>query len=409
MKYLILGASASGVNCAKTIRELDPNGEITMVSKDKYIYSRCMLHHVIGEKRNIQEMNFVEEQFSENHKINWIKDTEAKSLNVKGKQVILDNNSSIEYDKLLIATGSSSFIPPVKNLRKGIGIYGLRNIEDAVAIKEEAKQVKNVVVLGAGLVGIDAIAGLLEHDLNISIVEMSDRILPMQLDRATAIKYEKLFQKEGVRTYTCVRAEEAMLNKDNRVEAIRLSDGRLINCDMIVVATGVRPNIDFIMDNTIELDRGIVINNKGETNIKDVFAAGDVTGKSPIWPIAVKQGIVAAHNMVGIDKELEDSFSLRNSMNFLGLQTVSLGSIEPSDNSYNISIEEYGDNYKKIIHKDGIIIGAIIQGDISYCGVLTYLIKNKVNISNIDKDIFDIDYSDFFSVKDNGEYEYNIS
>lgn len=408
MKYLILGASASGVNCAKTIRELDPHGEITMVSKDKNIYSRCMLHHVIGDKRNMQEMNFVEEKFSENYEINWLKDTAVTKLNIEDKEVMLDNDKSIEYDKLLIATGSSSFIPPVKNLREGKGIHGLRNIEDAFKIKEEATQAKNAVVLGAGLVGIDAAIGLLEHDLNISIVEMSDRILPMQLDRTASAKYEKLFQKEGVRTYTCVKAEEAILNKDSRVEGIRLSDGRLIECDMIVVATGVRPNVDFIMDETVELDRGIVINNRCETNMKDVYAAGDVTGKSPIWPLAVKQGIVAAYNMIGNNKTLDDSFSLRNSMNFLGLQTVSLGLIEAPDNTYSTAIEKYGDNYKKIIHKDGIIKGAIIQGDISYCGVLTHLIKNEVNISNINKDVFDIDYSDFYSVKDNGEYEYVV-
>ncbi len=408
MKYVILGASASGVNCAKTIRKLDPNGQITMVSKDENIYSRCMLHHVIGEKRSIEGINFVEEKFSENHKITWMKSVKAIKLNIIDKKVVLDNGETLEYDKLLIATGSSSFIPPVKNLREGKGIYGLRNIEDALTIKEEAKQVKDVVVLGGGLVGMDAVTGLLEHDINVSLVEMSDRILPMQLDKRSSSKYEKLFEKEGVRIYTCVSAEEVILDEENRVKAVRLSDGRLIGCEMIVVATGVRPNVDFIADNTITLDRGIVINCKGETNIEDVYSAGDVTGKSPIWPIAVKQGIVAAYNMVGERKEVEDFFSLRNSMNFLGLQTVSLGLIETPDESYNISTQEYEENYKKIIHKDGIIYGAMIQGDISYCGVLTHIIKNKFSISHIEKDIFDINYSDFFGMKENGEYEYNI-
>lgn len=378
MKYVILGASASGVNCAKTIRKLDPNGQITMVSKDENIYSRCMLHHVIGEKRSIEGINFVEEKFSENHKITWMKSVKAIKLNIIDKKVVLDNGETLEYDKLLIATGSSSFIPPVKNLREGKGIYGLRNIEDALTIKEEAKQVKDVVVLGGGLVGMDAVTGLLEHDINVSLVEMSDRILPMQLDKRSSSKYEKLFEKEGVRIYTCVSAEEVILDEENRVKAVRLSDGRLIGCEMIVVATGVRPNVDFIADNTITLDRGIVINCKGETNIEDVYSAGDVTGKSPIWPIAVKQGIVAAYNMVGERKEVEDFFSLRNSMNFLGLQTVSLGLIETPDESYNISTQEYEENYKKIIHKDGIIYGAMIQGDISYCGVLTHIIKTSL-------------------------------
>ncbi|WP_432402902.1 NAD(P)/FAD-dependent oxidoreductase [Wukongibacter sp. M2B1] len=408
MRYVILGASASGVNCAKTIRELDPNGQITMVSGDENIYSRCMLHHVIGEKRSIEEINFVKKIFSQNYKIDWMKKVKAIGLNIRDKKVALDNGKILEYDKLLIATGSSSFIPPVKNLREGKEIYGLRNIEDAIRIKEKAKKAESVVVLGGGLVGIDAITGLLEHDLKVSLVEMSDRILPMQLDRRAASKYERLFEKEGAKIYTSVGAEEVVLDEENRVKAVRLSDGRLIDCELIVVATGVRPNVDFIEDNTIVIDRGIVINSRGETNIKDVYAAGDVTGKSPIWPLAVKQGIVAAHNMVGKSKKAEKSFSLRNSMNFLGLQTVSLGLIEAPNDSYHVSIEEYGDSYKKMIHRDGIIYGAVVQGDISYCGVLTHLIKNRLNISHIEKDIFDINYSDFFRLKENGEYEYSV-
>ncbi len=165
MRYVILGASAAGVNCAKTIRELDKDANITMVSKDKYIYSRCMLHHIIADKKNIEELNFVDKRFSENYKINWIKNTKVERLDINKKKVILDNGESLEYDKLLIATGSSSFMPPVKNLREGKGIYGLRNIEDAIKIKEEAKNAKNVLVLGAGLVGIDTVVGLLEQNI----------------------------------------------------------------------------------------------------------------------------------------------------------------------------------------------------------------------------------------------------
>lgn len=408
MRYVILGASAAGVNCAKTIRELDEDANITMVSKDKYIYSRCMLHHIIADKKNIEELNFVDKRFSENYKINWIKNTKVERLDIDKKKIILDNGESLEYDKLLIATGSSSFMPPVKNLREGKGIYGLRNIEDAIKIKEEAKNAKNVLVLGAGLVGIDTVVGLLEQNINITLVEMAKKILPMQLDERASLRYEKLFEAKGVKIKKGVRAEEVLLDENSRVKGVKLNTGEVIDCEMIVVATGVRPNIDFIEENIIKINKGIVINNRCETNVEDIYAAGDVCGTSPIWPLAVKQGIVAGYNMAGIDRELEDYFGLRNSMNFLGLQTVSLGLIEAPDESYNVDIEEYRDTYKKIIHKDGIIYGAIIQGDISYCGVFTYLIKNKVKISHINKDIFEINYSDFFNIKENGEYRYVV-
>jgi NAD(P)H-nitrite reductase large subunit len=120
----------------------------------------------------------------------------------------------------------------------------------------------------------------------------------------------------------------------------------------------------------------------------------------------VKQGIVAAYNMVGHRKTIVDSFALRNSMNFLGLECVSLGMIEAPDNTYTVDIIETDKVYKKVIHKDGIVYGAIFVGDISYCGVMQQLIKNKIDISNIKKNIFKIDYSDFFSIKEDGQYKY---
>ncbi|AOY77738.1 NAD(P)/FAD-dependent oxidoreductase [Clostridium formicaceticum] len=408
MKYLVLGASAAGVNAAKTLRELDADGEITIVSKDNHIYSRCMLHHIIGEKRNVEGLNFTEKDFFENYDIKWKKGVLAKKLNIHDKTVLLDNEESLSYDKLLIATGSSSFIPPVKNLREAKGVYGLRNIEDALMIKEEAKNVENVVVLGGGLVGIDAVVGLLEQNVDVSLVEMADKILPLQLDQYASSRYEDLFKSEGVSIFTGRSVKEAVLDEAGNVKAVRLDNGMLIKCEMVIVATGVRPNTNFIEENTIELDRGIVVNHRCETNIEDIYAAGDVCGKNPIWPLAVKAGIVAAHNMVEQKTDLDDFFGLKNSMNFLGLQTISLGLIDAPDESYEVCMQQYKDIYKKIILKDGIIYGAILQGDIAYAGVLTYLIKNKVDISQINKDIFEISYADFFSIKENAEYQYAV-
>ncbi|MFZ5968102.1 MAG: NAD(P)/FAD-dependent oxidoreductase [Bacillota bacterium] len=408
MKYLILGASAAGISCAKTLRALDPRGEITIVSADHQIYSRCMLHHAIGEEKGAAELNFAGDDFFSKYNISWIKGTRVQELNTEEKTVQLENEDIVSYDKLLIATGAHAFIPPINNLREGKGVYPLRNIEDALTIRERAKKVKNVLVLGAGLVGIDAVMGLINHGVHVTVVELGDRILPMQLDKLAASNYEKLFQKKGVTFHTGVGVQEVELDEENWVKAVKLQDGRRINCEMIVAATGVRPNIDFIEEDTIQTNRGILINDRCMTNVADVYGAGDVCSTSPIWPMAVKQGIVAAYNMTGTEKRLEDFFGLKNALNFLGLQTVSLGMTEPPDDSFSVILQQYKDNYKKVICKDGMIYGAILQGDISYCGVLTYLIKNKIDISHISKDIFDIEYSDFFKIKENGEYEYAV-
>ncbi len=408
MKYLILGAGAAGINGAKTLRELDPEGEITVVSKDTEIYSRCMLHHVISEKRTVADLNFAEGDFFEKYQVAWENDAIAKELDTGERRILLNNGKSLHYDKLLIATGSSSAIPPLKNLREGRGVFGLRNLEDALAIREAAKKVKSAVVLGGGLVGLDALEGLLGEAIDITVVEMANRLLALQLDHVAAKKYEQLFKSKGVNILTGRRIDEVLLDGSGAVRAVKLDDASLINCEMVVVATGVRPNLDFIRDNTIALNRGILINERCETNVRDVYAAGDVCGKNPIWPLAVKGGIVAAHNMAGKTMVMDDAFGLRNSINFFGLETISLGLVEAPDDSYRVFSYKHKEVYKKAVYKDGIIYGAILQGDIAYSGVLTHLIKNKIVVSPKDKDIFDVNYADFFSVNEQGEYVYAV-
>ncbi|WP_221372285.1 NAD(P)/FAD-dependent oxidoreductase [Clostridium perfringens] len=407
MRYIVVGASAAGISGAKTLRELDKDAEIILVSKDENVYSRCILHHYISGHRDIEALDFTDRDFFEKYNIEWKKGLEVKSIDDKEHVIGLSNGESLKYDKILLATGASAFIPPVENLREAKNVVGLRNLEDAIKIKEEAEKVKNVVVLGAGLVGIDAIAGLAFKDLNVTLVEMGDRVLPIQLDKYASSKYEKRFEDAGVKLKLGVRAEKVLIDENKNPKALLINTGEEIPCELIIVATGVRSNVAFLKDSSIETDRfGLIINEKGETNARDVYGAGDITGRNPIWPTAVKEGIIAANNMVGNEIFMEDFFGSKNTMNFLGLTTMSLGVVNIPDDSYTEEIDISGDNYKKIIHKDGKIYGAIIQGDLSYAGVLTQLIKEKIHVSKVKKPLFEIDYADFFNIKENLEYTY---
>ena len=407
MRYIVVGASAAGISGAKTLRELDKDAEIILVSKDENVYSRCILHHYISGHRDIEALDFTDRDFFEKYNIEWKKGLEVKSIDDREHVIVLSNGESLKYDKILLATGASAFIPPVENLREAKNVVGLRNLEDAIKIKEEAEKVKNVVVLGAGLVGIDAIAGLAFKDLNVTLVEMGDRVLPIQLDKYASSKYEKRFEDAGVKLKLGVRAEKVLIDENKNPKALLINTGEEIPCELIIVATGVRSNVAFLKDSSIETDRfGLIINEKGETNAKDVYGAGDITGRNPIWPTAVKEGIIAANNMVGNEIFMEDFFGSKNTMNFLGLTTMSLGVVNAPDDSYTEEIDISGENYKKIIHKDGKIYGAIIQGDLSYAGVLTQLIKEKIHVSKVKKPLFEIDYADFFNIKENLEYTY---
>ena len=407
MRYVVIGASAAGISGAKTLRELDKNAEIVLISKDENVYSRCILHHYISSHRDVDALNFTGKEFFEENNITWMKGLEVKALNDKEQTLELSNGETLSYDKLLVCSGASAFIPPVPGLREGNNVVGLRNLDDAILIKEQAKKVKNVVVLGAGLVGIDAVSGLLGQGLNISLVEMSNKILPLQLDKHASDVYEKKFIEEGVSLKLDVKAEKLLLDENNNPKALLLNTGEEVPCELVVVATGVRSNIAFMENSNVECDRfGLIIDAKGQTNIENIYGAGDVTGRNPIWPTAVKEGIIAAHNMLGKEMVMTDFFGSKNTMNFVGIATMSLGMVEPADETYIVETKVEDNNYKKIIHKDGKIYGAIIQGDLSYAGVLTQLIKENIDVSKVTKSLFDIDYADFFNIEKNFEFSY---
>ena len=407
MRYVVIGASAAGISGAKTLRELDKNAEIVLISKDENVYSRCILHHYISSHRDVDALNFTGKEFFEENNITWMKGLEVKALNDKEQTLELSNGETLSYDKLLVCSGASAFIPPVPGLREGNNVVGLRNLDDAILIKEQAKKVKNVVVLGAGLVGIDAVSGLLGQGLNISLVEMSNKILPLQLDKHASDVYEKKFIEEGVSLKLDVKAEKLLLDENNNPKALVLNTGEEVPCELVIVATGVRSNVAFMENSNVECDRfGLIIDAKGQTNIENIYGAGDVTGRNPIWPTAVKEGIIAAHNMLGKEMVMTDFFGSKNTMNFVGIATMSLGMVEPADETYIVETKVEDNNYKKIIHKDGKIYGVIIQGDLSYAGVLTQLIKENIDVSKVTKSLFDIDYADFFNIEKNFEFSY---
>lgn len=413
MRYVVIGASAAGVNGAENLRRLDKDAEIILISEDKYIYSRCILHHYIGNMRNIEQLNFVEDSFFQKNKIQWKKDKKVVKIDELQKNILLDDGEIVEYDKVLIASGSRPFIPPIENMRDRLNVIGLKTLDDCDRIIQLARTAKNIVVVGAGLIGMDAISGLLhskEEETNLYLVEMENRLLPLQLDKEASKIYEEKLKENKVNLYLETKVVKANLDENGLVKSLELLSGEEIPADLVVVAAGIRPNVDFLRETEVVVDdMGLVINEKGETNIKDIYGAGDVTGRGPIWSVAVKEGIIATSNMAGMKRTMDDFFVCKSTMNFFGIPTLSLGNLKYYENEKGMKFDIYNDKkgiYKKIAHKDGYIYGAIIQGDLEYTGVLTQLIRLDINISNVKKSIFNIDYSDFFHINKNLEFEF---
>lgn len=407
MKYVIIGVGAAGMTAASEIRAFSPEGEIVMISKDEYVHSRCMLHKYIAHERNEESLNFTEPDFFEKKKITWIKEA-VNSINTDTKKVVLESGKEEQYDKLLIASGANSFFPPVGDFRKAKNVFGLRHLSDAQAIDRMAAQSEHILIVGSGLVGLDAAYGLLEQGKKVSIVEMAEQILPVQLDAHAAKEYQSRFEEAGAVFYLGKKAQEASCAEDGYIREVTFDDGTKVACDMIIVAAGVRSATEFMEGSGILVDRGIQVNEYMQTSDPDVYAAGDVTGLSGIWPNAMKQGKTAARNMCQNATAYEDRFAVKNTINFFGLATLCLGRIRQEDED-EVLIKEDAFVYKRALVRDGKVEGILLQGDIANAGIWQYIIKNKVDLSQISKNLFQITYADFYQTGERGKYEWKIS
>ena len=407
MRYVVIGASAAGINAIRELRKLDKSCEIILISKDEQIYSRCILHHYLSGHRRLSELCFVEPDFIELFKVDWYKGKACIAVKPEEKLVVLEDGETVAYDKLLLATGSCTYIPPIKNLREANNVIGFRNIKDIELLKEVVKNHKNIVVIGAGLVGMDCVSGLIEMErgISISLVEMAEWMLVKQLDPRAAKTYQDAFSERGIRQYYGTGVAEAILDHTGKITSVVLSDGTNIPCDYVIMTTGVRANIGFLEGSGLEVTQtGLMFDETGKTSDDNIYGAGDISGMNPIWPVAVKEGIIAASNMAGVPRKMTDFFASKATMNFFHIPTMSLGNVNPEDDSYSIEILETKDSYKKIVHKNGKIEGAILQGDLAYGGILQQLIAREIDVTKVKKPIFDIDYSDFFHIKDNFEF-----
>ena len=407
MRYVILGASAAGVNAVRELRKFDKEGEIVLVSKDKNIYSRCILHQYLCGERTLERLNFAEPDFETLYRVSWMRGREAVGLNRAEKQVILDGGELLSYDKLLIATGSHTFIPPIKGLSDAENYIGFRNIEDIEVLKKVPETCKNIVVLGSGLIGIDCATGYLHMGVKVTLVDFAGWLLNRQLDERAARTYIDAFRAAGVDQYYGVGVSEVRVGDDRQIYEIVLSDGTVLPCDFFVVTAGVRSNVEFLRGSGLELSKfGLVYDETGRTSDPDIYGAGDVSGTSPIWPVAVKEGMVAAANMAGHSERMTDFFASKSTMSFLGIHTMSLGLVTPPDDSYRVDVYDKDGVYKKVVSKDGVIVGALLQGDLAYGGVLQQMIARKLDVRKVKKPLFEIDYSDFFHEKKDLEFTY---
>ncbi|MDR0730862.1 MAG: FAD-dependent oxidoreductase [Treponema sp.] len=407
MNHLIIGAGAAGISAARTILKEKLNDTVVMVSEDGEVYSRCMLHRFISGERDAKSLNFVNDGLLENSRFRWIKEKTVTRLDGAAKTVYAGDEKVAAGDTVLIAAGANSVTPPIGELRTAKNAFGLRHLSDARSIAEYAKKAEKIALIGAGLVGLDAAYALGELGKKLTIVEMAESVLAINLDAHAALAYQRRFEEKGAVFHLGRKVVDTRSDGAGCITALELDSGTLIPCDMVILAVGVRPATGFLAESGVKTERAVVVDDHLATNIPGIYAAGDVAGLSGIWPNAVKQGEIAGENMCGVEYVYEDRFAVKNTVNFFGLVSLSVGAVNPQEGD-TVLVKEDRLNYKKLILRDGVPAGVILQGDIAGSGFWQHLVKNKIRIDNRGKPVWKISYADFFGMENNGEYKWVV-
>ncbi len=310
MRFVIIGTGGAGVSAVESIRRYDDSSEIIMISReDTPPYSACVLVDYLENEKERDRVFWKGKDFYERMDVTPILGKPVSRIDTEKKTVKV-GSETIGYDKLLIAAGGKVALPPIGGLDKE-GVFTFKTLEDADRMHEWLKHhdVEKAVVIGGGFIGLDAAIGLKAHGVKVTIVELLDRLLPAMFDREMGTIVKEIVERNGVEALVNSRVTEVV--GDGVVSQVRLGDGRVLDADMVVVATGVRPNKDVIRDSGIKFKErgGIIVNEFMETSARDVYAAGDiaeaidiVTGEErPIllWSNALIQGSIAGYNMVG--------------------------------------------------------------------------------------------------------------
>lgn len=380
--YLIIGNGIAGLAAAEEIRKNDENGKILIVSKEEIpTYWRTRLSALIAKDFDKDDIYVKKDAWYQEKNIEEKLDTEVEKLDLENNKAILANGEEIEYGKVLLATGARAFVPPIKNVESK-GVFAIRSLDDLISFKEYAADKKEVVIIGGGILGLEAAFSVKELGKEVSVIEAADYILNRQLDHELSKKLEKSLNDMGIKTFTGKATEEILAN-DGKVSGIKLSNGEEIKADVIMVQAGVRSIIDLAKNSNLEVDRGIIVNDNLQSKKENVYAAGDCAqiGNFTIglWTASQEMGKIVGRNMTGAKETYEKPKPFSTLM--IGNIKVFSAGMTSGEGIEEMKTEKDGNIYK-LFKKDGKFVGGILWNDIKIQNDVKDLVFNGKNLED---------------------------
>jgi nitrite reductase (NADH) large subunit len=392
--YVILGNSAAGLTAINAIRERDKTGPITLISKEPDpAYSRVALPYILSKEKNLRQITLQEPEYFKANAVQTILGTGASGLYTANKTIHLEDGRDTTYDKLLIATGSTSRVPPVQGIDDPDVCYHW-TLADTRKLEQQMANAKTCFVIGAGFISLLTVSALIKAaPLKYTVVEIADQAMPQLLDRTGGDALERGMREKGIEVILG-DSVSAIERRNGKGYGITLGSGKTFEADMIVCGTGVRPNVDFLSGSEVKLGNGVATNGRQETSVPDVYAAGDcaethdfLSGERvvhAIWPTAIDQGRVAGANMAGDGQAYPGSLSW-NVTELFGLASASVGEFRDRPGLEPIVFHNPPANiYRKLLLDGNRIVGAVVIGraeHIQDLGVVQAMIRRKTDIS----------------------------
>ncbi len=383
MKYVIIGNSTAGIAAVEGIRSVDQEGEIVIVTDEPYhTYGRPLISYYLLGATDKERMRYRPADFYEKNKVTVLYSEHAEKIDSEAKEVLLKSGKKVSYDKLLVACGSRPFVPHMEGMEQVKHKFSFMTLDDALALEKQLSPRKRVLIVGAGLIGLKCLEGILDRVGSVSVVDLANRVLPSILDERGSEIIRRFLEQRGTKFYLSDSVERF---EDGKAY---LKSGTVLAFDILVVAVGVRPNTELVSAAGGEVARGIVTDDHQRTSVADVYAAGDCAESFDVTagvrrilallPNAYRQGYCAGVNMAGGDSVFDKAAPL-NAIGFFGMHVLTAGSY-----TGDCYAEGEGDTYRAFFCKDGLLKGFILVNSPERAGIYTSLVRNQTPLSEVD-------------------------
>lgn len=387
-QYVVIGNGVAAVGCIEGIRKEDAAGKIIVISEEPHpVYCRPLISYYLEGKTNLERMAYRDKNFYERMECEVLYGKKAVQIDPSTKQIALNDDTVIPYDKLCIATGSSPFVPPFTGLESVEQKHSFMTIDDMLELEASINENSDVLIVGAGLIGLKCAEGLKDRVSSITICDLADRVLSSILDADCAAIMQKHLEQNGIN----FMLNDSAISFDKNTAFMK--SGKTVRFDVLVLAVGVRANTSLIKGIGVEVNRGILISNKMETSIPDIYAAGDCTEGEDIsfhdkrvlaiLPNAYMQGNCAGINMAGGSSVFDKGIPM-NSIGFFGLHAMTAGSYYTAEQGCELYEEKSEGTLKRLFTSGDYLTGFILIGATERAGIYTSLIRERIPLSSID-------------------------